>query len=167
MQVGLDERIHFVTYAISRVPGEESVASLFQADTLAPHQYQQTLRRKVSLEPEQELMFAVLEDAICCFERYASARDKRGMRLFREAEEWIMEEDSDWPYSFGNICEVLGLAPQFVRAGLLRRKEMKLAKVSKGKVYQFTAGRPRKKRAIQRQSAREFYAERWATPKES
>jgi len=128
-----------------KLPGEENVASLFQADTLAPAQYHQSFRRTVSLEPEQELMLAVLEDAVCCFESYAAARDKKRMRGFLEVEEWIMNEDKEWLFSFNNICEFLGLTPQFVRAGLLRRKERKLTKVFKGKIYQFRTSGPKTK----------------------
>ena len=135
---------------MDRAPGDNNAASLFQADMLAPQQYQQTLRRKIPIEPERVLMFAVLMDGICCFQRYASARDKIRTRRFLEAKEWIMEEDNDRPFSFANICEVLSLSPQYIRAGLLLHKEKKLAEASKGQIYQFSAGRGGKRRACQR-----------------
>ena len=78
-------------------------------------------------------MFAVLKDAICCFQKYASARDKMRTRLYLEARKWLMEEDNDWPFSFANICEAIGLSPQYVRAGLLGRQEAKLANLSKAR----------------------------------
>ncbi len=122
---------------------EERVASLFQPDTLLPEQYLDTYRRKAHLEPEKRLMLAVLEDAIACFQKYIAARDNRGQGIFKEAEEWVLEEGSDWLFSFDNICEVLGMNPQYVRQGLLRWKEMKLAERPTAKVYRLT---PRKKR---------------------
>ena len=133
MQTDLNTRIDLVTYKVNRPSGKVYVGSLFQADTLAPQQYQQSARRTLFQEPEQELMFAVLKDAICCFQKYASARDKMRTRLYLEARKWLMEEDNDWPFSFANICETIGLSPQYVRAGLLGRQEAKLANLSKAR----------------------------------
>ena len=63
-------------------------------------------------------MLAVLDDVIECFQKYAGARDGKGGRLFREAEEWILERDSEWLFSFDNICDVLNLDPSYIRRGL-------------------------------------------------
>jgi hypothetical protein len=49
--------------------------------------------------------------------------------LFKEAEEWIMEKNSDWFFSFENICETLELYPDYIRQGLLRWKEAKCRSV--------------------------------------
>jgi hypothetical protein len=117
---------------------EEKVASLFQPDTLLPAQYLETVRRKAHLEPEKKLMLAVLEDAIACFQKYVLARDGKGRAMLRDAEEWIMEERSEWLFSFENICEVLGFDPQYVRKGLMRWKEKKLAGRPKAKIYRLT-----------------------------
>ena len=112
---------------------EEKVVSLFQPDTLLPDQYFETLRRK-TLEPEKDLMLAVLEDSVTCFQKYLCAQDRRGNTLFRDAEEWIWEENSDWPFSFENICQVLGFNPDYLRQGLLRWKEKELAHCQKIRV---------------------------------
>ena len=87
---------------------EEKMGSLFQPDTLLPAQYFDTVRRKANSEPEKKLMLAILEDAIDCFQKYIFARDGRGKGIFREAEDWILEENSDRLFSFENIWEVLG-----------------------------------------------------------
>jgi len=112
---------------------EENTGSLFQPDTLIPAQYFETFRRKTHLEPEKRFMLAILEDAVASFQKYIFARDGKGKGIFREAEDWILEENSDQLFSFENICEVLGLNPSYVRQGLLRWKEMKLAERSKSK----------------------------------
>ncbi len=106
---------------------EEKVVSLFQPDILLTAQYFETVHTRASLEPEKELMLAVLEDAILCFQKGSFAGDRRRKALFPDAEEWIMEENSDWPFSFENICEALGLNPAYLRQGLLCWKEKKLA----------------------------------------
>jgi hypothetical protein len=127
---------------------EERVASLFQPDTLLPEQYLETFRRKLPLEPEKRLMLAVLEDAIACFQKYLFARDGKGRTMFREAEEWILEEESDWLFCFENICETLGMEPAYVREGLLRWKEKALAQRPKAKIYRLTPRRQKRSGAV-------------------
>jgi hypothetical protein len=58
--------------------------------------------------------------------QHALANDEGGKKLFQEAEEWILNKDSDWLYSFENICEVLGLHPDYMRQGLMCWKEARL-----------------------------------------
>jgi hypothetical protein len=48
----------------------------------------------------------------------ARARDREGKERFREAEEWIMNSANDWIFCFNNVCELLGLDPEYVRSGL-------------------------------------------------
>jgi hypothetical protein len=107
---------------------EENLASLFQPDTLLSAQYFENFRRKTRLEPEKKLMLAVLEDAVRCFQDNVFAQNGKRKKLFDDVEEWILEENSDWIFSFENICEVLGFNPQYVRKGLLRWKENKSPK---------------------------------------
>ena len=103
------------------------------------------LFKKSVREGEEGLMLAVLEDAVACFQKYVSARDSKGKGTFRDAEEWILEEERDWLFSFNNICEVLGFDPQYVRKGLMRWKETRLAERPKAKVYRLTPKRRRRK----------------------
>ena len=71
-------------------------------------------------------MLAVLESAVEDFQKYVLARNPSGKKLFQEAEEWFLEKDSDGLFSFENICETLGLQPDYIRQGLLLWKETKL-----------------------------------------
>jgi ribosomal protein S12 methylthiotransferase accessory factor YcaO len=112
---------------------EEKMGSLFQPDTLVPTQYFETFRGKAHLEPEMSLMLAILEYAVASFQKHIFARDSKGKAIFHETEDWILEKNSEWIFSFENICEVLGFNPSYVRQGLLRQKEMKLAERSKSK----------------------------------
>ena len=102
---------------------DEKLASLFQPDTLLSAQYFDNLRRKTLLEPEKRLMLALLEDAIHCFQDNMSAQTVRKKKLFDETEDWIVEMDGDWIFSFDHVCETLGFSPEYVRQGLLRWKE--------------------------------------------
>ena len=84
------------------------------------------LFRKDIREGEEKLMLAVLEEAVKCFQEYVLATRPREKRLFQEAEEWILEKDSDYLFSFESICQTLGLHPDYTRQGLLVWKEAKL-----------------------------------------
>jgi len=101
----------------------EKVLALFQPDILIRDQFVATYMRRFHLEPEKTLMLAVLQDAVICFQDNLAATDKRKRRLFLEAEEWIMEEDTNYLYSFENICDSLGFSPSYLRRGLMSWKE--------------------------------------------
>ena len=87
--------------------------------------YKKTLR-----EGEERLMLAVLENAVEYFQKYVLARKPSGKQLFREAEEWFLDKDSDALYSFESICETLGLHPDPIRKGLMVWKEARLKTLS-------------------------------------
>lgn len=106
---------------------EEKIVPLFQPDTLLSDQYFANFRRKIPMEPEKRLMLAVLEDGVNCFQKNLFARSGKGKKLFEETEAWILEEGSDWIFSFENTCEILGFNPQYLRQGLLQWKEMRIA----------------------------------------
>jgi hypothetical protein len=107
----------------TRLTIEDKVSSLFHMDPVLPAEYQETFRRKTHLEPEKTLMLAVLEDAIACFQKYARARHSKSKQMFREAEEWILEKDNKYFFSFEQICASLGFEPGYVRHGLLKENE--------------------------------------------
>ena len=101
-------------------------ASLFQPDTLISLQYFENFRRKPPLESEKKLMLAILADAVWCFQANVWARNWKGKKLFGEAEEWILDESSDWVFPFESICEVLAFSPWVHTPGLLQVKEQRL-----------------------------------------
>lgn len=90
-------------------------------------EFLEELRKKSVREGEEGLMLAILEDAIACFRKYVHARDERGKALFRDAEEWILEQESEWIFSFENICDTLRINASYLRQGLIRWKEKELA----------------------------------------
>ncbi len=115
---------------------DERVSFLFQPDTLLSVQYFDNFRRKAPLEPEKQLLLAVLEDGINTFRDNVMAQGEKNKRLFREAEEWITEIDGDWIFSFETVCETLGINAEYVRRGLLRWKEKKLEEHSRVKFWE-------------------------------
>lgn len=99
-----------------------SMENLFQPDILIQPQYLATHQRRFHQEPEKVLMLALLEDAIVCFQDNFGTDDRRKRALFEDAEQWILDRDSSYIFSFENICEVLGLDAGYLREGLMRWK---------------------------------------------
>jgi hypothetical protein len=105
---------------------------MFQPDTMLPSQYFSAMRKRVPQEAEYRLVVAVLEDAIDCYQKHSDARDSKTRQLFEDAAQWVGSDDRSWPFSFLNICDVLGLDPAYVREGLRgydRRRAAGRAKV--------------------------------------
>jgi len=75
---------------------------------------------RIRTQPECHLLWAVLREGIETYMKYATATNRRGQRLFKEAETWIFEDDPTWLCSFICICHVLGLEPDNLRTGLQR-----------------------------------------------
>ena len=94
--------------ATSRSVREIRSFSAFEPDTLTSYQFANVFRQKSHFGPEERLMFAVLTDAIECFQKYLGAQSGRCRNLFKEAEAWITNKDSKELYSFEHVCEVLG-----------------------------------------------------------
>jgi hypothetical protein len=80
----------------------------------------------IQKQPECRLLWAVLENAVEAYMKNAVATGRRGQRLFREAEEWIMQDDPTWLCSFVSICHILGLDPGYLRRGLRRWRAARL-----------------------------------------
>ena len=74
--------------------------------------------RRGKTQPMRRLMTAVLRDAIGCFQRYLLDPTHRGQRLFRDAEQWIMAESDVTPLRFPDVCDLLGLEPDYLRSRL-------------------------------------------------
>ena len=77
-------------------------------------------------EGEERLALAVLESAIEDFQKYVLSRDQKERKLFQEAEDWFFGKESDQLFSFDYICAIVGLAPDYIRRGLLSWKEARI-----------------------------------------
>jgi len=102
---------------------------LHDADSPLIIDYLDTIRRKSHLEPEKELMLAVLEQAIDCFRINIFQRTKKQQELYREVESWILDENQRWLYSFDIICETLDISPTYLRARLILWKRKHLTRM--------------------------------------
>ena len=94
---------------------ENAFATMTDGDILVQSQYLDTFRRSEHLEPEKSLLAAILEDAVQEYPNYSGAHDSTGKSRFNEVEEWFNRGDKKWLFSFENICELLGLDPEYIR----------------------------------------------------
>ena len=96
------------------------ISVYLEPDVLSSFEFSKTHQRRDDCQPEIKLMFAVLSDAIECFQRYIDAKNRRCRKIFAEAETWILCLENQGLFSFEQICEALHLSPSYIRAGLLR-----------------------------------------------
>jgi len=96
---------------------------LFEPDELAAYEYRKTSERKTFFEPERRLVYAVLEDAILCFQRFINATSKKEKQLYQDAAAWIFEREDNRIFSFEFICDICGFDADFLRMGLRKWRE--------------------------------------------
>lgn len=97
---------------------EQKIIATIANDAGARERYFDTFRRSEYLEPERALLLALLEDAIHCYRKFATARNRAGRQQFREAEAWLMGGGDGTVFAFENVCALLGLDPEYVRRGV-------------------------------------------------
>jgi hypothetical protein len=78
--------------------------------------------RSGPLTPERSLMLAVLEEAARCFLNYGSAQGKQRV-LYDEASDWFASSERRRLYDFENICDVLGIEPDYLRRRLFEVRD--------------------------------------------
>jgi hypothetical protein len=81
---------------------------------ILPSQFLDVWHRKKVLSPERELALAVLVQA------WDDLRTFRSARLYVETYQWVASEDRTWLYAFDNICDILNLSAERLRAEFLR-----------------------------------------------
>jgi hypothetical protein len=67
---------------------------------------------------EVALLYAVLDDAVSCLRKGYFSKGRLAQRLAADAELWFFTDDDQSPFTFVNICAVLGLDPAYLRSGL-------------------------------------------------
>jgi len=107
---------------------ENSPGRLFEGDVIAPDQYLEIFTRTNNLEPEQELVLAILTDAIDCILKYCDEPVPMRAKLFSDAHDWIFAQDERAPFSFLNICEILNFDPSYLRRGIKAKMQAKSVK---------------------------------------
>ena len=68
---------------------------------------------------EKGLAVGVLKQAAYDLRRFRDATKGANRELYLDAYSWITAHDFSWPYSFMNVCKLLDVCPEVVRAELL------------------------------------------------
>jgi hypothetical protein len=71
---------------------------------------------------ELALRWAVFADGLSRYWKLASDCSLHNSEEFLEEESWVLADDTDWPFSFANLCETFGLHTSSVRSSLLAWK---------------------------------------------
>jgi hypothetical protein len=100
----------------------DKMDTMFESDPVLSHLYLESFKPRHQLEPEKELMLAVLTDAIECLQKHSGSRQPAGIKLFQEAKEWIFDQNETHAFSFLNVCAALDLDPCYIRRGVASLK---------------------------------------------
>ncbi len=103
-----------------------SLLDYLSPDLTLPEQYFAQQANDDGMGPEKALMYAVLKDGIRSFYKYTGSTRRKYRKMSDEAEEWLMEDSWDDPFSFTVICDTLGIDPGCLRTKLLAWKDSEL-----------------------------------------
>lgn len=67
------------------------------------------------VQPERQLMAAVLVDAVATWRRNSRLPDALAKRRLAEVVGWLQDPDASWPFSFLRICSELDLDAGHIR----------------------------------------------------
>jgi hypothetical protein len=96
---------------------DDSWSATLHNDTLMQAEYMEDLRRSQP-DPEKRLMLAIMQDAVAYYRRNTGKQLGKRRRIFLEVENWIKDRENDSLFSFTNICETLGIDPDYLARGL-------------------------------------------------
>ena len=101
---------------------DDFLARILEPDVFLPSQFYGNGGLARELEGEKRLMIAILKDAVECLEKFRGSRSSAGKISYQSAIEWVEDSDTDWLYSFTNICDLLGFDHDYLREQLLKRE---------------------------------------------
>ena len=97
---------------------QEEARLFHQPDVLCVGEYLHVYQGRPSETPERRLIAAILRDAVDCYLRDCSTKNRHRKRSFREAEEWFFKADDYGVFSLDNVCGVLNIDPGYIRRSL-------------------------------------------------
>ena len=103
-----------------------SLLEYLSPDLTLPEQYFGRQKMDDGMGAEKSLMYAVLKDGIRCFYKHVGATRRKYRKMSAEAEEWLLEDTYDYPFSFRVICDTLGIDADALRSRLLGWKDTEL-----------------------------------------
>ena len=92
---------------------------MVRAPACAP-QFWTTAQRATRGQAERRLLLAVLQDALLTLAVHARRGTRKSNRLAEEVRRWVASDSRSHPFTFGAICDILGLDPSYIRCSLRR-----------------------------------------------
>jgi len=83
--------------------------------------------------PERALLSALLFDGIQAYIHCVLAATDKGKARYMEAYRWVTDDGTDYAFSFVNVCDALGVSPDYLRLGLANACHSHLAEVGKSR----------------------------------
>jgi hypothetical protein len=118
-----DDSIPSLVPDLAAASAGDARAPSWAAASLVPSQFFDGADWRRVARGEVALRLAILEDAICCFEREGDVAGAGARRLARDAERWLFRDESCGPFSFLEVCDALGIEPGPLRRWLRARRE--------------------------------------------
>jgi len=100
----------------SRLTREQMDAFLAASDNARSAHFFTPAPEPPAATPEKGLAAGVLKQAAHDLRRFRTAAKGVKRELYLDACGWITANDFSWPYSFVNVCKLLELSPEVVRA---------------------------------------------------
>ena len=69
---------------------------------------------------KRHLAAGILAQARRDLRRFSSATRAGERELYRDAHDWVVSDSCRWPFSFRNVCQILNLSPENIRAEVFR-----------------------------------------------
>lgn len=67
----------------------------------------------------KDLAAGILKQAALDLRRFHGATSAVEREFYLDAHRWVTSDDCSWPFSFLNVCQLLNLAPETLRADVL------------------------------------------------
>ena len=77
-----------------------------------------TFEASQGLTPERRLRFALLEETLRVLVGVGSRSGSASRRAVADARDWVLSDDTKWPFSFQNVCDALNIDADGLRRRL-------------------------------------------------
>lgn len=103
----------------------QSTESPFEPEAILPVQFFGGRQR--TDEPLKKLMFALLIDAVRCYQSCFGANGGTRGKLFADAQSWIFADDVEAPLSLDMVCHALEIDTDYLRDALSQWSKRQLS----------------------------------------
>lgn len=96
-----------------------SKMSMYKAYSNISCEYWGSAHRQAHRFPEQDLLLAILKDALLSYRKNRTRASKQAHRMYKHDRVWFFGHDTERLCSFESVCDALGLSSQRIRQQLI------------------------------------------------